>query len=112
MKRVMCGLLVCVAAQHACAARGEMGTGIPGKVGMYSQATGVTTYVWSLSFTSIPFPSGCSFVRLTPGTMGMDAYKIAVSTILLAKATNRSIRFYAHAERDGGCGVDYVQFTE
>ena len=43
--------------------------------------------------------------------MGMDAYKIAVATLLLAKTTNRSVRLYAHAARDGGCGADYVQLN-
>lgn len=94
----------------AAAAEGEMGVGIPG-FGSYSAATGVETIVWSLQEAQLPLPAGCPYIKLTAATMGMDAYKIAVATLLMAKATGRAVRFYAHAARDGGCGVDYVQLN-
>jgi hypothetical protein len=53
--------------------------------------------------------SGCTSLTLTVSTMGLDAYKIATATIVLARATGRSVRFFAHASRDGGCGVDYIE---
>lgn len=97
---------------HAAAADGEreMGTGVP-TFGSYSAATGVQTIVWALQDASIRFPSDCPRLHLTAATMGMDAYKVAVATLLAAKATGRAVRFYAHATRDGGCGVDYVQLN-
>jgi hypothetical protein len=88
----------------------EMGTGIP-HFGSYSAATGVQTIVWGLNEATVPFPADCPRLYLTAATMGMDAYKIAVATLLVAKTTNRAVRFYAHAPRDGGCGVDYVQLN-
>lgn len=87
-----------------------MGTGVP-YFGSYSAATGVQTIVWGLGEATVPFPADCQRVNLTAATMGMDAYKIAVATLLLAKATNRPVRLYAHAARDGGCGADYVQLN-
>ena len=90
-------------------AEGEMGTGVP-NFGVYSEATGARIIVWSLSEAITPFPSGCTMLLLTPSTMGWDTYKIAVATLTSAQAVHRKIRFYAHAPRDGGCGVDYVQF--
>lgn len=91
------------------AAQYEMGQGVPAAFGMYSAATGTLTRVWALSDVTTPFPSGCTNITLSPATMGMDAYKIGVATLLLAKTTNRRVRFYAHSDRDGGCGVDYLQ---
>jgi hypothetical protein len=41
--------------------------------------------------------------------MGMDAYKMAVATLTAARLSGAKVRFFAHAERDNGCGVDYVQ---
>jgi hypothetical protein len=78
----------------------------------FYSATGVSTLVWGLSSPTVPFASGCSFVVLSPATMGMDSYKIAVSTLLLARMTGRPIRFYSHAPRDGGCGADMIQLNE
>jgi hypothetical protein len=46
---------------------------------------------------------------VTPTTMGVDGYKIAIATMTAARIANRSVRFYAHASRDNGCGVDYVE---
>lgn len=88
----------------------EMGTGIP-HFGTYSAASGVQTIVWALNEATVPFPADCPRLYLTAATMGMDSYKIAVATLLVAKTTNRAVRFYAHAARDGGCGVDYVQLN-
>jgi hypothetical protein len=90
------------------AASGEMGTGVP-EFGMYSDATGAEVRVWRLTNAALGFPAACASLRLTPTTMGINPYKMAVATLLTAKASGRPVRFYAHAERDGGCGVDYVE---
>lgn len=87
-----------------------MGTGVP-FFGSYSAATGVVTIVWSLQDASVPIPADCGRIYLTASTMGMDAYKVAVATLLLARTTGRAVRFYAHATRDDGCGADYVQLN-
>lgn len=55
------------------------------------------------------FPAGCTSLMLHPVTMGLDAYKLAAAALLAAKVSGMRIRFYAHAPRDGGCGVDYVE---
>jgi hypothetical protein len=89
----------------------EMDTGIP-TYASYSAATGVQTVVWGLTNPTIPFPSDCSRIVLTAATMGMDAYKIAVAHLLAARFANKRIRFYAHASRDDGCGIDYVQLAD
>lgn len=101
-------LLVLAAAGHASAANGEMGTGVP-SFGLYGAATGDRAVVGSLSDASIPFPTGCDSLTLTPQTLGSAAYKAAIATLLAARLSNRPVRLYAHADRDGGCGVDYVQ---
>lgn len=89
-------------------AQGEMGRGIP-QFGSYSSATGVQTLVLRLDDATTPFPAGCTSITLAPATMGMDSYKIAVATMLAAKTSGRPVRFFAHAPRDTGCGVDYVE---
>jgi hypothetical protein len=91
------------------AAQGEMGTGVPANVGLYSNATGMSAIIWSMTDLSTPLPAGCTLLTLSPATMGMDAYKVAISAVMLAKATGKRVRFYAHAPRDSGCGVDYVE---
>jgi hypothetical protein len=91
-------------------AQGEMGTGVP-VFGQYSQATGVGILVSRLENASIGFPAGCTGLWLSPGTMGMDSYKIAAATLIAARVSNRSVRFFAHAPRDNGCGVDYVELA-
>jgi hypothetical protein len=91
----------------ASAASGEMGTGIP-EWGTYS-ATGSSAIVWLLHSATIGFPPGCTHIILSPATMGADAYKIAISTMLTARALGKPVRFFSHGERDGGCGVDYLQ---
>lgn len=106
---LLAAVLVVSSSGLAMAAQGEMGTGVPGQLGLYSNATGTSTIVWSITDASTPFPAGCPQITLSPVTMGMDAYKIALSAILLAKSTGKRIRFYAHAPRDAGCGVDYVE---
>jgi hypothetical protein len=90
------------------AASGEMGKGKP-EFGVYGAVQGVYTIVWSLRDATVNMPAGCGFLYLTAVTMGLDSYKIAVAILMTAKATNAAVRFYAHADRDGGCGVDYVQ---
>ena len=87
-----------------------MGTGIP-FFGQYSQATGTKIIVWSLEEATVPFPADCPRIELTPETMGIDAYKMAMATLLVARVSRRAVRFYAHATWDGGCGVDYVQLN-
>jgi tetrahydromethanopterin S-methyltransferase subunit C len=105
-----CVLVAAMLALPATAAQGEMGTGVP-HFGSYSAATGVETQIWGLADATRPFPAGCTSLVLNPTTMGMDAYKIAVATLLVARTTNRAVRFYAHAQHGGGCGVDYVQLN-
>ncbi len=90
------------------AASGEMGTGIP-HFGLYSEATGTMLRVYHLDQATRPFPNTCPAIILTPQTMGLDVFKIAAATLLAARSTGARVRFYAHSERDGGCGVDYVQ---
>lgn len=41
--------------------------------------------------------------------MGIDAYKLALGQLTTALAMRKRVRFYAHADRDGGCGVDYFE---
>jgi hypothetical protein len=108
--RVLITAAVLVAVTQARAAVGEMGTGIP-RFGIYSPVTTgqLQTNVWQLENASIPMASGCTSLTLTVGTMGLDAYKIATATLVLARATGRSVRFFAHANRDSGCGVDYIE---
>jgi hypothetical protein len=110
--RVLMASAVFAAATQANAALGEMGTGIP-RFGVYSPVTTgqLQTNVWQLENASIPMASGCTSLTLTVGTMGLDAYKIATATLVLARATGRSVRFFAHATRDSGCGVDYIELV-
>jgi hypothetical protein len=63
----------------------------------------------SLKEATLNFPSSCNYLILTASTMGLDSYKLAVSILTTAKLTGTAVRFYAHADRDGGCGVDYIQ---
>jgi ABC-type enterochelin transport system permease subunit len=97
-----------LAAENASAATGEMGTGVP-HFGVYSAATGMQIVVFSIANPTRPFPAGCTNIVLTPTTMGIDSYKMALATLTAAKLAERPVRFYAHGERDNGCGVDYVQ---
>ncbi len=96
-------------AASAFAAQGEMGTGVP-RFGIYSPgAGGQLSIVWQLEDASLGFPSGCTNLVLSAGTMGLDTYKMAIATMTVARATTRRVRFFAHAPRDGGCGVDCVE---
>jgi hypothetical protein len=109
--RVAVGIVVVVVALapvQAFAAQGELGTGVP-QFGTYSAATGAQTVVWRLDDATTPFPTGCTSIQLTPTTMGMDSYKIAVATMLAARTSGRRVRFFSHAPRDTGCGVDFVE---
>lgn len=118
MKSICAGFfvvgLVLVGSKNASAASGEMGTGVPILFGNYSSVAFPSqgTNVWALSEATIGFPAGCTSIRITRATMGVDDYKIAMATMLIARTTKRKIRFYAHADRDGGCGVDYIQLTD
>ena len=107
-RRVVVIVCTVLGSASAIAAEYEMGIGIP-QFGSYSSVTGIQAIVWRLDDASFPFPAGCSTITLSPATMGMDAYKIAVATMLLAKASGRRVRFYAHGPREGGCGIDYVE---
>lgn len=109
-KGVMLLLSAHLLATPSWAAQGDMGTGIP-QFGLHSIATGQYAIVWGLQNATIPFPVGCTSIRLTPATMSMDSFKLAVGVMLTAQATNRKVKFYAHADRDGGCGVDYVELV-
>jgi hypothetical protein len=97
---------------QASAAQGEMGTGIP-RFGNYATWAGGPPHsiVWQLENASTPFPAGCTSLNVTAATMGMDVYKIAIATMTVARVSGRSVRFFAHAPRDGGCGVDYVELV-
>jgi hypothetical protein len=89
-----------------------MGTGKVDTFGIYGVAQGGgQTIVWSLKEATVTFPSACTYLILTSSTMGLDSYKLAISVLTAAKITGTPVRFYAHAERDGGCGVDYVQLV-
>jgi hypothetical protein len=91
------------------AAMNEMGTGVPKYAGIYSQTAGGAHFrIWSIDTPTIPFPAGCTSLIISRSTLGED-YKIFVSVVLTAQSLGRPVRFYAHGERDGGCGVDYVQ---
>ncbi len=88
------------------AATGEMGTGMP-IFGVYAAYN--YTKVWSLANATINFPAGCTSLTVSVATLTMDGYKITLSQMTTARISGRKIRFVAHAERDGGCGVDYVE---
>jgi hypothetical protein len=92
----------------ASAAQGEMGTGVP-TFAIYAQSLGGHVMVTHLADASINFPSGCTALYLIPGVMGPEPMKIAVATMLTAKAAHKSVRFYAHS--DNGCYVDFVQMV-
>lgn len=88
-------------------AAGELGTGVP-SFGSYSDTTGQHVRVWRVDEATIPFPSGCTSLVLTPSTMGQSAFKIAVATMLAARLANRKVRFYTHGAQES-CSVDYVE---
>jgi hypothetical protein len=88
------------------AATGEMGTGIP-SFGVYAAYN--YTKVWSFANATINFPAGCTSLTVSVATLTMDGYKVALSQMTAARISGRKIRFHAHAERDGGCGVDYLE---
>lgn len=113
MKKIsgFAAILVALASQNASAAAGEMGTGVP-YFGVYSQATGTMLRVYSLGSPYINFPAGCDAIVLTPATMGMESFKIAFATLTTARISGLKVRLYAHGERDGGCGADYVQLQD
>lgn len=92
------------------AAQGEMGTGVP-QFGLYSTAAvaGGQAVVWGLQNATQPFPTGCTSIILTATTMSADSFKQALSVMMTAQALNKRVRFYAHTQRDSGCGVDYVE---
>ena len=94
------------ASMNVSAATGEMGTGIP-SFGVYAGSN--VTIVWSLANATINFPVGCTNLRVSAATLTMDGYKIALSQMTAARISGRKVRFFVHAERDGGCGVDYVE---
>ncbi len=110
--RALVTAAVLVAATPANAAQGEMGTGVP-RFGVYTPAAAgqLLATVWELENASRPMPAGCTSLTLSAGTMGLDGCKIAVATMTVARVTGRSVRFFAHAPRDGGCGVDYVELA-
>jgi hypothetical protein len=95
------------------AATGELGTGIP-VFGVFTNAlngTGGWITIWLLKNPTINFPQGCSTLYIMPGTQGASSYKDALAILLTAVSLNKPVRFYSHAERDGGCGVDYLQIV-
>lgn len=101
-------ILPLLAAGQGMTAEGDMRTGVP-NFGIYSPVAGSKTTVWSLDDATTPFPAGCTSLSLTPATMGLDTNKTSLAVMMFARASNRGVRFYAHAARDSGCGVDYIQ---
>jgi hypothetical protein len=98
-----------VSSTHA--ATGEMGTGIP-VFGVYTNAVtgnGGWITIWGLQNPTVSIPQGCSALYITTNTLGASSYKDALAVLLTATSLNKPVRFYAHAERDSGCGVDYLQ---
>lgn len=87
-----------------------MGTGVP-DFGLYTDPTpiGSQIRVWRINNATQPFPAGCTSIVLSPTTMGVNSWKMAMATLLAARTSSRPVRFFSHAERDGGCGVDYVE---
>jgi type IV secretory pathway TrbL component len=108
MSKMLPLIVALLSSGSAFAASGEMGTGVP-NMGFYTQATGANlTYIF-LKNAAVPLPSGCGFLILSVATAGERDYKIAQAMLLASSFAGKRIRFYAHAERDGGCGVDYLQ---
>lgn len=119
-KHTLCIAGVCVLAMlgEAGAQTGarEMGTGRIFEMGHYG-GTPEGTVIWSFRANpSIPFPSDCPNIWLHPSTIGQSQYKTALQVLLLARALDKPVRFYAHATRPGGtsntCGVDYVEMKD
>jgi hypothetical protein len=110
MKRALASFVAFTIAFSPCglAAQGEMGRGVP-SFAVYGEVTGAHIRVWSVDNALVQFPAGCTALILTPATLGVDTYRAAIAILTAAKLTNTRVRFYAHAERDGGCGVDYIQ---
>jgi hypothetical protein len=106
LSKVLLSLLI---AAPAAAAQGEMGTGVP-EFGSYAASLGGRATVFSLASATIPFLSGCTRLYLLPSIFGADSYRIAIATILAAKAAGKRVRFYSHSEN--GCNVDYVQLLD
>lgn len=107
----MATALLLTISEKASAATGDLGTGVP-VYGVYSEVLGGVTRIWQLLTPTINFPAACPSLVLSRATMGADDYKIAQAMLLTAKMANKRVRFYAHADRDGGCGVDYVQLAD
>ena len=108
------GMVADVAAQ---AGAREMETGRIFEMGHYSAATGEGTAIWSLrNPATISFPADCPNLWLIPSVMGQSAYKTALNMLMLARALDKPVRFYAHATRPSGagnvCGVDYVEMKD
>ena len=103
-------LLALLPASQAGAVTGEMGTGIPNII-LITQPYGSRLVLW-LTDATVPMPASCPTISISPGTVGERDYQFIHSMLLSAKAVNKRLRFYAIVERDGGCGVDYVAWTE
>jgi hypothetical protein len=93
------------------AAIGEMGTGTP-QFGVYTAPMGTSLRIWLSPGATTPMPTGCTQLVMSSATVGMDSYKIAIALMTTARVSGKKIRFYAHAERDGGCGVDYFELVD
>ena len=92
------------------AAQGEMGTGTP-QYSIYGDVVGSYVRIASLANPTTTFPGDCSTIFLTSNTMGTEMFRAAIATIIAARVSGMRVRFYAHAPRDGGCGVDYVELV-
>ena len=92
------------------AATGDMGTGIP-NFGLYGTFNNSLIIIHSLINPTVNFPAGCPYLIISPATIGVAEHRMVYATLLTATAMQRRVRFFSHADRDGGCGVDYVSLV-
>jgi hypothetical protein len=110
LRRLMAATILAGLSAFSFAVSGEMGTGTPDSWGQYSAAVGDTHIrIFNLTNRTTAFPAGCSYITISSATVGADAYKMVLASMLIAKSTGKKMRFFAHAARDGGCGVDYFE---
>lgn len=92
------------------AATGDIGTGIP-NFGLYGTFNNGLIIIHTLINPTINFPAACPYLIISPATIGVAEHRMVYATLLTASALQRRVRFYAHVDRDGGCGVDYVSLV-
>lgn len=81
-----------------------MGTGRVQEMGHYSAATGEGTAIWYLRNPTTPSLR----IARTYGSFrllwGRAHIKTALNLLMLARALDKPVRFFAHATRPGGAG--------